>query len=219
MPGIFRRLIQQQIAWSKALDRRLPPDLSIDARKYFHEQYLGQFIAPRSRVYDVGGGRYPSLTGDQKTVQNLQIFGVDLSTEELAAAPPGVYDHTVAADITRFQGNNDGDSIVCETVIEHVKDTSKAFAAFHTILKPGGLVIMLVPCRTAIFARLNRVLPESWKRYILNAIYPTVRGQGWPAYYDRCTPSEFRTLATARGFDVVHLRLQARKRSRPRQAA
>lgn len=206
MSRTFRRLIEQQVAWSKALDRRLPPDLSIDARKYFHEEYLGRFIAPNSRVYDVGGGRYPSLTRDQKTRQNLHIVGVDLNAEELDAAPAGVYDHTAAADITGFQGNNDSDFIICETVIEHVKDTSQAFRAFHSILRPGGLVIMLVPCRTAIFARLNRLLPEPWKRYILTSIYPTVRGQGWPAYYDRCTPVEFRKLAAAGGFDVVHLK-------------
>jgi SAM-dependent methyltransferase len=204
--AIFRRLIDQQAAWSKALDRHLPADLSINAWNYFHEDYVGQWITPNSRVYDVGGGRFPAIAQAQKVRQHLHIVGLDLSLEELGLAPPGSYDQTTAADIMTFEGDGDADFIVSGTVLEHVKDTSQAFRAFRSILKPGGHALIFVPSRNAIFARLNRLLPQSWKLRLLALFFPATQGSGWPAYYDRCTPSDFRRLAEANGFEVVHLR-------------
>jgi len=206
IPSIFQRLIQQQRSWSRALDRRLPPDISVDARAYFQEHYIGRLITPHSRIYDVGGGRFPSIPQSQKQLQDLYVVGLDLNLHELEAAPPGIYDLATAADITDFEGKADADFIVSETVLEHVRDTSKAFHAFRTILKPGGHALIFVPCRNAIFARMNLLLPETWKRRLLSLIYPATRGSGWPAYYNRCTPSDFRKLAEDNGFDVVELK-------------
>ena len=209
MLSIVRKLILQQVAWSRWIDRLLPSKFSTDVgRAYFAENYLAKLITANSRVYDVGGGRFPAFTRDQKSLRNLQIIGLDLNPAELNAAPPGVYDRVQAADITAFQGEGDADFIVSQMLLEHVRDTSKAFRAFHTILKPGGLALIVVPCRNAAFARLNMFLPQSLKRRLLVFVDPLTeaRGAGWPAFYDRCTPGDFRTLAKENGFDVVDLR-------------
>ena len=53
-----------------------------------------------------------------------------------------------------------------------------------------------MPSRNAVFARLNLLLPTRLKRAILHGLYPSTRfRQGFPAHYDRCTPSGIRQLA------------------------
>lgn len=42
------------------------------------------------------------------------------------------------------------------------------------------------------------------KRQILFSIFPNAKKcQGFPAYYNRCTPKEFRDLAQSLGFEVI----------------
>ena len=70
-------------------------------------------------------------------------------------------------------------------------------------LKPGGKALIFVPSRNAPFARLNLIVPEGVKRRVLYAIFPQSRGhQGFPSYYDRCTPRDFAVLAQRAGLQV-----------------
>ena len=41
------------------------------------------------------------------------MVGLDIDADELARAPPGAYDETVCADITRHVGKGDADLVVC----------------------------------------------------------------------------------------------------------
>ena len=204
---VTRRLIVQQITLCNGLDRLLPHDIRIDAKEYFRNYYLQRLITEHARIYDIGGGRNPVISMHLKGSKSLSVIGLDISAEELTKAPHGMYDFKIAADITNFEGAGDGDFVVSKAMLEHVKDTNSAFRSIHTILKPGGLGLIFVPCRNAIFARINTIIPESWKRRILFLVYPSARNyQGWPAYYDHCTPSGFRVLAEANGFEVVDLK-------------
>jgi hypothetical protein len=50
--------------------------------------------------------------------------------------------------------------------------------------------------RDAVFARLNVIFHEEIMRWMLFKIPPRSRSsQGFPSYYDRCAPSDFRGLA------------------------
>jgi 2-polyprenyl-3-methyl-5-hydroxy-6-metoxy-1,4-benzoquinol methylase len=76
--------------------------------------------------------------------------------------------------------------LVCQAVLEHVRDVEQAFAAFASILKPQGLALIGVPSRHAAFARLNMLLSEKVKRKILFFVFPHMKeGQGFISYYDR----------------------------------
>lgn len=102
----------------------------------------------------------------------------------------------MCADITIFQGQSDADLVICQALLEHVEDVDQALAAIASILKPGGRALISVPSRNALYARLNLLLPESMKKRILHTVYPTTReSQGFPSYYDQCTPHDFRRLS------------------------
>src|SRR5690606_38762948 len=75
------------------------------------------------------------------------------------------------------------------------------------LAKPGASIVTFCPCKRAWFARLNRVLPESLKRAILFAVFPEKRErQGFPAYYDGCSPSEMTENMAAAGVSVTEIR-------------
>ncbi len=104
-------------------------------------------------------------------------------------------------------GREDGDVIICQAVLEHVKDTENAFRAMASLLKPGGRALIFVPSRNAVFARINLLLPQKMKEAILYGIYPSTReSQGFTSFYHRCTPGDFIQLTQENGMAVEHAR-------------
>jgi 2-polyprenyl-6-hydroxyphenyl methylase/3-demethylubiquinone-9 3-methyltransferase len=85
-----------------------------------------------------------------------------------------------------------------------VKDNSAAFLSIASLLKKGGKALIFVPSRNALYARLNVILPEKLKKKMLHTIFPESQShQGYPSYYDRCTPLQFRALAAFNGLSLV----------------
>ncbi|MBV8808305.1 MAG: methyltransferase domain-containing protein [Acidobacteriaceae bacterium] len=128
------------------------------------------------------------------------------------AAPAGVYDCTICTDITRYSGTAIADIAICTALFEHVRDTRAALESIATLLKPEGVALLFVPCRNAVYAQINRIAPQSFKRWLLKPIYgdfPEVQAglTGFPAYYDRCTPRDICTMAEASGFTVERLQV------------
>jgi 2-polyprenyl-6-hydroxyphenyl methylase/3-demethylubiquinone-9 3-methyltransferase len=112
------------------------------------------------------------------------------------------------ANICEYSGRGDGDLAICRTLLEHVENVEHALLGMHSILKPGGKLLIFVPSRNAVFARLNLLLPHVLKRKILFFLYPYVaEAQGFPAYYDRCTPRQIETLAKKSRFTISEVRL------------
>jgi SAM-dependent methyltransferase len=200
---LLRRILDSQIRWSRSIERRLPADLTTDGYADFASRVVPAYLEKGQVVYDIGGGKRPYVSAQQKTALGLTIVGVDISQEELDRAPPGVYDRTICADISRLRGDGDADLLICLAVLEHVRDVASAFFAIASCLKPGGRALIFVPSRNAPFARLNLMVPEGLKRRVLYSVFPQSRGhQGFPSYYDRCTPRNFAILAADAGLRV-----------------
>ena len=200
---MLRSLILHQHRLSSAADALLPERFTRDGNRHFGDDVVPAHIEEGMTVYDVGGGRTPVVPPALKSARRLRVVGIDIDERELAMAPSAAYDATVVADISTYRGCADGDVVVCRALLEHVPDTGRAFEALASIAKPGGRILVFVPSRRAVFARLNRVLPEAWKRHLLFAIWPQARSkQGFRAYYDRCTPAEFERVAGACGLTV-----------------
>jgi SAM-dependent methyltransferase len=56
------------------------------------------------------------------------------------------------------------DSVACLNVLEHVKNDRVALGNIHSVLKPGGRAIILVPHGQEIFGTLDTVLGH-YRRY------------------------------------------------------
>jgi SAM-dependent methyltransferase len=204
VPGILRAFLDWQIGLSRGFDRWLPDKYTIDGNIDFKDSILPRYLTRDIVVYDVGGGSRPCVDVTLKRHQNLRVVGLGIAAKELDAAPTGAYDATVCADITRYHGRNDADLVICQSALEHIRDTEKAFAALATIPKPGGVVAIFVPSRNAVFARLNLLLPERVKHFLLFSIFPHKQRmhEGFKAYYDKCTPKHFVRMASRYGFQI-----------------
>lgn len=201
----FQRFIKWQTQLSRKFDQFLPPLYSVDGNSEFLTKFAISHLRKRDRsvVYDVGGGKNPYLTAELKQSLKAFVVGLDISQKELDAAPLNTYDSVVCADLTSYVGKQDADFVICQTLLEHVRDVRSAFEALSGILKPGGVLLVFVPSRNAAFARLNMLLPQSLKQWLLFTIFPHARrDQGFPAFYDLCTPADFRRLARQNGLKV-----------------
>lgn len=204
----LRAFIETQTRMSAAFERRLPEQYRIDGNRDFVDSFVGPYLFEGARVYDVGGGKNPLIDRETKARLRLDVVGLDIDAEELARAPEGLYDRSICADVTAYRGEGDADLVICQALLEHVRDTDAAIAAISSMLKPGGVALLFVPSGNAVFARLNRLLPQRLKQALLYVIYPqTRRNQGFPAYYDRCTPHGLRSLAEVHGLQVQALRV------------
>lgn len=201
---VVRQLIAWNVRLSRSMDRFLPAVYRRDGYEHYLTATVPRHLRPNACIYDVGGGKRPYLTAEAKQALGARVVGIDIDAGELAQAPAGTYDRAVTADIAAYAGEGDADLVICQTVLEHVRDTDRSVAALASILKPGGEALVFVPCRNALFARLNLLLPERVKQTVLFAIYPESRqSQGFPSHYQDCTPSALSRLARRHGLEEV----------------
>jgi SAM-dependent methyltransferase len=204
---VLGSLLKNQVKLSRRTDRFLFPKYSKDGNKDF-VAWVREWIGTGVTVVDVGGGKTPLLALDEVTGRNLTYVGVDIDREELAGAPDGVYAATHICDVVTSAVPLSADVVVCQSVLEHVRDNEAVFRNLAGMCKPGGVLLTFCPSRRALFAVLNRWFPENFKRWLLFSIFPQARDRhGFPAFYDRCTPREFAEIANRAGFDVVDTRL------------
>jgi SAM-dependent methyltransferase len=207
LSGIISGAIQSQKRLSRKFDLLLPDRFRVDGNDEFIQHFARERVAPGDTVYDVGGGKQPLFSAEERVQLRLRIVGVDIDQAELRRAPPGVYDEIACADITRYKGRGDADVVICQALLEHVSNVEGALRSIASILKPGGRALLFVPSRNAVYARLNLLLPEKVKRRILFTFHPKAKKeQGFPAYYDRCTPRDFKRLIESMGLQVEEAR-------------
>jgi len=204
---IARWLIASQVALSRAFDQLLPRSFRIDGSKDFKQRIVPSYLRPGLVVYDIGGGARPCVDLETKRRLGLKVTGVDIEDEQLAKAPRGLYDRTIVTDITTYQEQNAADLVVCKSTLEHVRNTETALATMARLLNPGGTLLVFVPSRNALYARLNVLLPQRVKMRLLSAFMPDRADHlGFPAMYDHCTPRDFCRFAANYGLQIKELR-------------
>lgn len=204
---MLRALIRSQQWLSRKFDELLPASYRIDGNRDFLDSMVPAYLEENLHIADVGGGKNPYLSPDRKKQLAATVVGLDIDQSELDRAPGGAYDEAICTDITAYRGRGDVDLVICQAVLEHVADVEAAFTAIASLLRPGGTALLFVPSRNAVFARLNNALPQRFKKWLLHSIYPeTRRNQGFPSYYHRCTPADFKQLAAANDLELIEAR-------------
>jgi SAM-dependent methyltransferase len=207
MGRVVRQLIASQVALSQAFDCLLPHSFRVDGAKDFKRRIVPSHLRSDLVIYDIGGGARPCVDVATKRFLEIKLVGLDIDEEQFAKAPAGLYDRAIVADIGTYQGRHAADLVVCKSTLEHVRDTEAAFATMARLLKPGGTLLVFVPSRNALYARLNLMLPERLKQRLLSVFMPDQADHlGFPARYDHCTPRDFRRFADRQGLEIEELR-------------
>jgi SAM-dependent methyltransferase len=205
-------MIRQFISWNRkisaSIDRLFFPSMREDGNSDFLRNFAWKHLdGVTGTLADVGSGKQPFLRLDHPSRFNWKVIGLDISQSELDRAPKASYDTTVCAAIEDSPLREVADAFVCQAVLEHVQNNERAFERLSALLKPGGIGLIFVPSRNAVFARLNLLLPETWKKKVLFFFFPeSSYAQGFRSFYHRCTPGDFVKLSAAQGLDVIELK-------------
>jgi 2-polyprenyl-6-hydroxyphenyl methylase/3-demethylubiquinone-9 3-methyltransferase len=164
-----------------------------------------EHVEPGMSLFDVGGGKVPLLRPELKRRLEVTVTGVDIDADELARAPEGAYDRTIASDIATLEGHDEeADLLYSRSVAEHVERPEAMFATAFRLLRPGGLSIHFMPNKWALFALVNRALPHTVRERMLYGTQPEQRARGcFKPYYRRTYPSAIERMLGEIGYSQV----------------
>lgn len=186
------------------------PNTNFSVYNYYHEQVKNN-LAENQVILDVGGGKKCSFAMDARKFTGIKLIGLDVSQEELD------YNHDldkkIVFDIASGErvplDDSSVDMITSSSVLEHLEILENALREIYRILKPGGEFISVIPCKFALFAIINQILPNWLARKILFSIMPESKGIcGFKAYYDSCYYPALQKLLTKCGFSPAKFAFQ-----------
>lgn len=191
MPTIERDLPPNELG--DVQSGRLPARYDHRLQDVFLEQ-VDRVMRPGIRILDVGAGRAPTIPPADRP-DGCRYVGTDIDADELAAAPPGSYDLTVASDVTRpLPLDERFDLILSWQVLEHVSSMRAALDALHGSLADGGTLIAQLSGSRAAFALLARALPHRVRVLAMSRLLGHKEEEKFPTTYDACTDKELRAL-------------------------
>jgi SAM-dependent methyltransferase len=140
-----------------------------------------------AHVLDLGGGRRPAIPHERRP-QGCRYAGLDVSAEELSAAPPGSYDEVwvrdAAAPVPELAGRFD--LVVSWQALEHVRPLDLALENVRGYLKPGGRLLAMLSGRFAAFALVARLLPDRAGKELMARLIDRPPDTVFHSHYDRC---------------------------------
>jgi SAM-dependent methyltransferase len=160
-------------------------------------------------IADVGGGKKPAKNIVEVKINPKIIYdGYDISIDELIVARHH-YDGVFELDLTKkqFEMPRQYDIVICLNTLEHVNDVSMSIAALSKMLKNEGKLYLKLPSKHAIFAKLNLLLPNEFKKTLMHKIFPHKVGDGFKVYYDKSTPKQIIAICEENGLQLVEMNL------------
>jgi len=168
----------------------------------FYREVIHKYLPPRGRLLDAGCGRY--LKFSKELANNAEVVGIDLeSTLETAntCSPFGV-----RGDLSHLPFCSVYfDLVISRFVVEHLPDPAQAFRELHRVLKPGGKVILLTPCKWDYVSLIAAVTPYGWHRSLVSRIFRVSEDDVFPTFYRANTPSRISKELTSVGFRQTEL--------------
>jgi SAM-dependent methyltransferase len=206
--SVLRRFFHWNERLYLRLERHMPyAHESLRVQAHYNE-IVGRLLneRPGQIAVDVGAGKRCPFAEFRDPAVPALVVGIDVSREEIADNPDLSF--KLVADVYTGLPFADGsvDMVVSRSVLEHLRDVPGFAREAARVLKPGGRFVHLLPSRYAPFAVINRILPQRVARRLLCFCWPEVRGIcGFPAYYDRCSPSAMTKVLRQNGFEIRDL--------------
>jgi SAM-dependent methyltransferase len=162
--------------------------------RYF-DSWVGRFealfapdLVPGVSILDVGSGRRPALAPGARP-RGCRYVGLDVSLDELRAAPADAYDEIVVGDVGQRMRELDDqfDVVISWQVLEHVRSLSSALDNMRQYLHPGGRLVAQLSGRYALFALVARVLPHRIGARAMEKLLDREPETVFHAWYDDCS--------------------------------
>ncbi len=186
---MFRQFINFNILSSKIFERIFSFNKN---DKLLILSLLKDHLKENFEIADIGGGKKPTrmMTGINLPKQII-YDGYDIDLEELEIAREA-YNNIYQLDLNKPQCKNNKiyDLVICLNTLEHVEDVTTAISNLELMTKKGGKIYVKLPCKYALFTKLNLIIPNKLKNRIMHKVFPSKKTDGFPAFYDKSTPNE-----------------------------
>jgi len=140
---------------------RSPLRFSIATR--IRDRYIIDLLKPKKSdvILDLGCG----IGYYCEFLSNLgvAVFGVDIDQKSIDMAKesyPTINFSVCSANGIPFKADS-FDKVLCTEILEHIKDEDKAIKEIYRVTKPGGLILITVPCFEGIFGSLIKEIGHS----------------------------------------------------------
>lgn len=185
-PSYKALILQRWSSWRQSIQRWLPA--------YEAARETGDTPPAPLRVLDAGCGDGVNLHGLKQIFADLsacpcQFSGMDYNVIRLERASARYADvELLEGDLTALElPEASYDCILCNHVLEHIRDDGAALRHLRRVLRPGGLLLLGVPNEGCFLAQLrNRCLQRSILRttdhvnfYTLATLRQRVQAAGW----------------------------------------
>ena len=98
------------------------------------------------------------------------------------------------------------DVITMYDVAEHLRNPKRVFLECKRILKPGGSLLFVTPCKFYLPILLSRALPHSIRQRLNWVTTKTDSERTFPVYYKANSGGVLRKLASSTGLSLVSIR-------------
>jgi SAM-dependent methyltransferase len=184
--------------WSRNIARRIEKAvLGSYSIETTYRDAIRSSIGKGALVLDAGAGERCIYAGP-----HLRVIGSDMLLDDLKNNPDIKF--AVVSDLERgfpFRANS-LDAVAACYFVEHIQDSEKFIGGATNVLRPGGKLFLLFPCRYAPFAVINRMISNRLTIKMLRWFVEGSHG-GFPATYNNCWPSRMREILERNGLEVV----------------
>lgn len=155
------------------------PDVGVDTLEAFEDAHrYNEWICERAndaigeRVLEVGSGIGNIVSEVLSRPHVKSLVATDLRATSLAVLRDRFgHDERLSTEVWNAETppphallENKFDTVICSNVLEHICDHERALKNIREILKPGGRLVLLVPCNPTIFSGLDEELGH-YRRY------------------------------------------------------
>jgi SAM-dependent methyltransferase len=199
-------MLKSFLKWNVDASFRTTPHALWESRGFAIYEWVAKSLLGEpgvKRVLETGAGRTWYFGHEDKARRGFYLIGIDIDADELALNPSLDEAHVGDVCDNLFVPDNTVDLILCRAVVEHLHDTEAFLRNAQAALRPGGKAVFVFAGKWAPAMVLNRIIPAGLAVRLLNALVPGAREyQGFKAYYDKCTHSEFKRALERSGFEI-----------------
>ena len=160
-------------------------------------------LSPQSTLVDIGCGHRAMLLRFFSSYVK-KAYGIDLEISETI----------VDGNVQIMYGNaeaiplpdHSADVVTMYYVVEHLRDPNQVFLECKRILKPGGSLVLIVPCKFYPPILLGHLLPHHIRQWAIAIVTGTKREHVFPAYYRANSRSALCRLGSSVGMRVISIR-------------